>query len=265
MATNERLRQALQTSGIHPDELADVLKVDQRTVRRWLAGGTPFARHRAQLVRALDTSEDQLWPQLATAAEPGAGVASHAIGEPLVAYPSADASDAPRIENLIAAAGHQIDLIVHTAGALPARGFDQLIAKADNGCRVRLLVAQPDRSLLPLLTTPGLEIRCGRQPHAASQRADDVALVRLAIAIEDSNQPPVLLEVSRDQAPGLFTRLTDCYQHAWELAEPIRAADHLAKGEEGRDVTEPGLAPPPPAAVVPRPSAKTRRWPGRPT
>ncbi len=41
------------------------MHVDVKTVRRWLAGGTPYSRHRTRVADALGVEERELWPDAA--------------------------------------------------------------------------------------------------------------------------------------------------------------------------------------------------------
>ena len=59
---NEHLRTAITRAGLTLEEFADIVQVDVKTVRRWLAGRTPYPRHRARVAGALDTTEHALWP-----------------------------------------------------------------------------------------------------------------------------------------------------------------------------------------------------------
>ena len=59
---NEQLRTAITRSGLSLDEFADTVQVDIKTVRRWLAGRTPYPQNRASVANALDTTEHALWP-----------------------------------------------------------------------------------------------------------------------------------------------------------------------------------------------------------
>jgi hypothetical protein len=59
---NDNLRAALQHAGLAPDDLANIVHVDVRTVRRWLSGGTPYARQRGKVARALDVPEQTSGP-----------------------------------------------------------------------------------------------------------------------------------------------------------------------------------------------------------
>ena len=59
---NEHLRTAITRAGLTLEEFADIVQVDVKTVRRWLAGRTPYPRHRTRVAGALDTTEHALWP-----------------------------------------------------------------------------------------------------------------------------------------------------------------------------------------------------------
>jgi transcriptional regulator with XRE-family HTH domain len=64
--TSDNLRAARQHAGLAPDDLANIVQVDVRTVRRWLSGGNPYARQRGKVTRALDIPEHDLWPDIVT-------------------------------------------------------------------------------------------------------------------------------------------------------------------------------------------------------
>jgi hypothetical protein len=224
------LRAALTAAGLQPGVLADLVAVDERTVRRWLAGGTPYARHRRKLARALDTTEHALWPELTTGPRGDATVVAPPVADTIIAHTKVHASDTPTTQTLIASALTRVDLI-DTTGDLARQSelIDLLISKARDGCQVRILVSAPDRSLAPLLATPGIEIclsELDEQP--VIHRADDHTLAWLTLRTTgDDDQAPVLLDVRHDGAPGTFARLADHYERAWELAQPIATTDEL--------------------------------------
>ncbi len=57
------LKNALRRAGLTPEEFAEIVRVDPKTVQRWVAGTTtPYPRHRATIARALDLTEHELWP-----------------------------------------------------------------------------------------------------------------------------------------------------------------------------------------------------------
>ncbi len=64
---NERLRAAIRQAGLEPEQLAELVEVDIKTVGRWLSGGNPYTKHRTKVARALGREEHELWPELAAA------------------------------------------------------------------------------------------------------------------------------------------------------------------------------------------------------
>ncbi len=139
---NERLRQAIHHAGLDPEQLADQIEVDIKTVQRWLAGRPPYPRLRARVARALGRGEHELWPEF-TSAPP----ADHATGgEILGAYARADAPGAPDWRELLEEAVEIVELLDYSLlDVLATDGVeDKLAEKAKAGCRVRILISAPD-------------------------------------------------------------------------------------------------------------------------
>ena len=207
---NDRLRQALEDTGVQPAELADLVAVDERTVRRWLTGVTPYARHRGQIARALDLTEQDLWPE----------IPRPAVTDSLAAYTRVDGPDAPTTEALIRSGTDRIELIDNVLdGLLESPDLtDLLLAKARQGCQVRIIVSTPDLSLRPLIGHQQIEIKLiPAPPDPVIHRVDDQMLLSLSLD-DEGDQPPVLLHVRERRAPGLFDRLARYCEHAWEHA-----------------------------------------------
>ena len=61
--THKTLQTRLQDADLTAEEFAEIVRVDPKTVQRWLAGRVPQRRHRAKITRALDTPQDVLWPR----------------------------------------------------------------------------------------------------------------------------------------------------------------------------------------------------------
>jgi hypothetical protein len=87
---NERLRAALLESGLTPYTLGDELGVDHKTVERWIAGRTPYRRHRYVVAIRLGKDEVYLWPDALTRDQ----VTAASESEVLAIYPHR--SDVPR-------------------------------------------------------------------------------------------------------------------------------------------------------------------------
>lgn len=258
---NDRLRQALQDAGLRPEQLAELVAVDDRTVRRWLTGVTPYARHRGQIARVLDTTEHDLWPD----------IPQPAISDSLAAYTDADDPNAPTTEALISSATDRIDLLDDALDELLESGelTDLLLAKASEGCQVRILVSAPSLSLEPLLAHQQIEIRLiPAAPNTVIRRVDEQMLVALSLDTEP-DQPPLLLHVRERRAPGMFDRLARHFESNWECAdETLATASDLDDYLREHD-PDPGPADDPqdPAAVEHNArqdaQAPPRHWPRR--
>src|ERR1039457_2528186 len=60
---NESLRRALIRAQLREEDVAARLKVDPKTVRRWLAGRVPYPGNRAALAALVQAEETDLWPE----------------------------------------------------------------------------------------------------------------------------------------------------------------------------------------------------------
>ena len=61
---NETLRRAIFNARLTEADVATRLRVDPKTVRRWLEGRLPYPRHRWDLANLLKADEAELWPEL---------------------------------------------------------------------------------------------------------------------------------------------------------------------------------------------------------
>jgi transcriptional regulator with XRE-family HTH domain len=60
---NERLRALLLERGKSPDQLAEHVRVDAKTVERWITKGRlPYRRHRFEVASFLGVDESYIWP-----------------------------------------------------------------------------------------------------------------------------------------------------------------------------------------------------------
>lgn len=260
----DNLRQALKQAGIQPDELADIVGVDARSVRRWLSGITPRPRQRAKIAGALDTTEHQLWPDIVTAP-----AAAPRPVDPVVGFASIGDLAAPDWKTLLREATEQIELVGSTLSpVLGTPGLpDLLAAKAKHGCQIRILTSNSGPHLKPFLKRPGTQLRAlAPTAHQTLYRFDDQLLLAIHLPGEDDQQAP-LLHVRRAAPGGLFDRLADSCRQLWTDGRPITSdtdPDHQSP-QDGAAV-EPDQIP----IKVQRPIHRTksalaspRRWPGR--
>lgn len=260
----ENLRQALEQAGIQPDELAEIVQVDIRSVRRWLSGIIPRPRQRTKIARALDTTEYRLWPQVATTPLPATQPSDTVTG-----YASADDLAAADWKALMRDATERIELLgVTLASILGTPGLpDLLAAKSEHGCLVRILLSKPTPLLGPFLHKDGLEVRVLQQsPQHAIYRFDDQLLLMLYLEAQDDPQAP-MLHIRRAAPGALFDRLADGYDqlraHARPLGPGVQLAEHDPEHATGAEPTRP-TADQPAAARRQSPLASPRRWPRTP-
>jgi lambda repressor-like predicted transcriptional regulator len=244
---NERLKAAMTRAGMEPDQLAALIEVEVKTIRRWLAGTIPYPRHRTRVARALRHEPHELWPEL----EPPVSDLPAADGSDLLqAFARGDDDDLPELGALLSSASARIDLLDLTLGYLIDVEFvGVLAARADAGCRVRILVSDPDSAHLlianaeldpahRLIDRPALTWELERtlgylQPvlplaevHARTfvasrfnsiARVDDEMLVRLHLYATTPSVAPAL-HLARRTEHGLFDRFAAHYDQIWEHA-----------------------------------------------
>jgi transcriptional regulator with XRE-family HTH domain len=138
---NERLRRALHRAGLDIAGLADAAGVSTKSVERWIAGeSVPYPRTRYRVAAILQEDESYLWPEAVNGA-------SLAGAELVATYPRRN--DVPRHlwTELQRGARRNIDLLAFAGLFLTEEHPDwipTLIAKANAGVRVRLLLGDPE-------------------------------------------------------------------------------------------------------------------------
>lgn len=139
---NERLRHAITQAGLEPERLADLVEVDVKTVERWISGVVPHRRRRTRIAQALGREEHELWPEIATAPPQDHDSADEIQG----VWARADAVGALDWQELLEEAIERVELLDYSLLDVLATGgvIDKLAAKANDGCRVRVVIAAPD-------------------------------------------------------------------------------------------------------------------------
>jgi transcriptional regulator with XRE-family HTH domain len=270
---HENLKNALQQAGLTAEELADIIRVDPKSVQRWLTGPTkPYPRHRAKIARALNLTEDQLWPEDSDAtasASVGAGPDAVSRSEATGTWGYATDATAPDPVEFISTSDGAIDLLDNGRGIeLTATLRDTLVAQAEAGRSVRLLTCLPKPQLEPLISYREIEIRVldGGTNHSVV-RVGDAILLTFNLA-DEADQPPPLLKVERTAAGGIFDRLAENFETLWddETTETLKDAgqlDNYLTNTDDDDMDEDRLDPA--GQEMPHtPEQTQRRWPRRP-
>lgn len=242
---NERLRAALLQKGMTPSALAEAIKVDPKTVGRWITvGRAPYRRHRYTVATMLGVEEAFLWPDALSPAQ----VAAASESEIITVYPHRWAVPRDIWRQLFDSAQQEIGVLVY-AGLFLAEdaGMLRLLAdKASHGVRLRVLLGDPDspgvsqrsadegiddaiaakiRNVLvryrPLRTADGVEIRLHRTVlYNSIYRADDQLLVNTHIYGAPATDTPVL-HLRRVAGGDMVSTYLDSFDHVWADATPL--------------------------------------------
>jgi hypothetical protein len=245
---NERLRVAIAKAGLTPDELAYRVKVDPKTVERWITKDrVPRPRQRVETARLLEAKELFLWPQVMDS--PQARSAREA--EVVRIYYHRGELPASYWYELIQSAKERIDILVFSGLFLPDGHADlgkMLAAKAGEGVQIRYLLGDPDGDAIALR---GEEEQIGDHLAARSDLAR--GYLRAAFGVEgvhihhhDTTLYNSIYRFDRDafvnahaygapagdspilhlrQVEGgrLFDHYMDSFERVWEGSEPAPA------------------------------------------
>jgi hypothetical protein len=240
---NDRLRDVLLSKDITPEDVAERLGVDPKTVERWITvGRIPYPRHRHAIAAMAGESEAYLWPG-AMGAQRRAEVAQSEI---VHVYPHRNSVPADLWDALLEKATTYIDILVYV-GIFMTEKPDLLKAlrgKSEDGVRVRLLFGDRDapsvtqRSIdegigehtiaakidhaLAFFSTlagaPGIEMRThGTVLYNSLHRFDDQMIVNPHVYGKIAAHAPAL-HLRRLSAGDLFTTYEDSFTAVWEGA-----------------------------------------------
>ncbi|MBV8991425.1 MAG: hypothetical protein JO372_22930 [Solirubrobacterales bacterium] len=202
-----------------------------KTVQRWVAGTTtPYPRHRATIARALDLTENDLWPEHTRPPAPGltsSGRDLAAGSEVAGTWGYHTDEDAPEPIAFLSEHAGRIDLLENFRGIQLTPDLACSLAEpAAAGRQIRILTNRPIRRVEPLLGHPQVEIRFVEYLEHSLLRAGDAMLLALIVDYE-ADQPPPLLQLHRTAHGGLFARLLDNLDRIAENAKgPLTAPGH---------------------------------------
>ena len=227
------------------DALASVVGVDVKTVSRWLNenGRTPHPRHRYAACEDLGVDEAMIWPETVRGA-----VKTGPDREVLTVYPSHSSVPKAVWQKLVADAAREIvfcDTCSYWMWYDVADLTHILRAKAEAGCRIRVIVGKPDddpvradeaATDVPMTLTARIEqtkhllqplrdvvevretaLGFGRSVY----RGDDAACAHWWLHGTMGIDFPVL-HLKRHQDAGIFDQIAVNHVEAlWEAAEPV--------------------------------------------
>lgn len=244
---NERLHSVLAQRGITPESLAEVCKVDPKTVGRWLGGRVPHAQTRSRVAVYLRVEETFLWPD--PRADAGGLSASGRTRKELVSTYQNRAS-VPREMwlSLLQRAQAAIDVLVYSGTFFAQTNphvAKMLAERAADGVAVRLCFGDPSGQAVairgreegigetlgakirasltyyrPLLHEAGCEVRLHDTTlYSSLFRYDDNLLVNPHVFGQPASANP-LLHLRRVDDAGWFDTYSQSFDAVWVRALP---------------------------------------------
>jgi hypothetical protein len=242
MARNQRLADAIRTSGRRVEEFADELGVDPKTVERWVSTGRvprPTYRHRAE--KTLSVPAPLLWPSV-----PGP---AHGVEELAGAYATRNDLAPATVASLLDAATEHVDVLAYAAMWLwdtVPRVTERLMAKDKAGVQIRICLGDPGSDAVRLRGEEegigdGMPARCQLAlSYAASLleqapntvrisastlyssifRFDDELLVNTHLFGNPANSSPVLHLRSTTGGP-IAANVMRSFERVWDQSRPV--------------------------------------------
>jgi transcriptional regulator with XRE-family HTH domain len=243
IAVSEILRRAFAETGVREQDVAQLLGVDAKTVRRWLEGRRPYPRHQTALANLLGIDQTTIWrnevPSPRQTQYGGAdleGSYAHRWAVPREVW-----------QWLFSQAQEEIGILVYSGLFLAEDvGLLRIIKeKARAGVSVRILLGDPDsphvaargadegvedamaarvRNSIVLyrpLQAVGIEIRLHATIlYASLYRADDDVLINSHVyGIPASNAP--VFHIRNSGPEDVASVYADSFERVWASARPL--------------------------------------------
>jgi transcriptional regulator with XRE-family HTH domain len=237
---NLALRRALAEARLRGSDVAERMRVDPKTVQRWLAGRRPQPQHRWALAQLVGVHEFDLWPDMRDepAIDPEViAVYTHRSGVLREAW-----------HHLLGGAERQIGVLVYS-GLFLAEDVDLvrvLSTKASQGVDVRILLGDPDSPvvadrgrdegigeamsakiqnaqvlLAPLVETGTVQLRQHATVlYTSIYRADDDMLANQHVLGVGAAHAPVM-HLRRRDGGQLFDTYATSFERVWNSAAPL--------------------------------------------
>lgn len=247
---NERLRAAIHEAGFGPDDVAERLGNDRKTVDRWIDGHVPYRRNQHAVAKLLAVDPGYLWPP--ASAEQSRDLA---MAELVSLWPVRSQVANETWLGLFERAERRIDVLVYAGFWLSEDPTIRrlLAAKAGSGVQVRFLLGDPRSEAVELrgveegiggavaakidntihnyrdvIAAPNTEFRL----HATTlynsvYRGDDEMLVNAHLYGLPGHMTP-LMHLRRVPGAELFAGYLDSFERIWEFARPLDACRQVA-------------------------------------
>lgn len=249
--TNDALRAALARQTMTPQQLAETIGVDAKTVSRWITDETrlPHPRHRWAVAAALETEEHMIWPtSIRETLKTGAD------REIVTVYPCRSLMPRSLWRDLITKADQHLTFAGYTNYffwlELPGLA-NTLHRKAEHGADIRFIVGDPNSPVttsreraenVPLTVSTRIQVtmdeltklhrRTSRilarhsDQHIAMSvwRFDNDMIVCTHLADQLGNDSPTI-HLRRKQDNGLFDRYNTHIEYLWKNSTPVWGPD----------------------------------------
>ena len=239
---NHPLARALRGAGVNAVDVAARLRVDPKTVQRWMGGRVPYPRHRDALAELTGWAPHDLWPELPRPVEQ-----PMQAGEVRVIYPHRSAVPTDAWSRLFARAEKEIGILAYSALFLAEdiEVSSLLRAKAKADVRVRIALGDPDGSHVAArgaeedigdgmgarvrtalvgfrsIVEAGAQLRLHDTVlYNSLYRADDELLVNTHVYGHPASHAPVFLLRQRS-SEGMATTYLDSFERVWATGHEI--------------------------------------------
>lgn len=243
---NERLRGSIAAAGLTLDEVAAEVKVDPKTVERWITQErAPHRTHRWKTAQLLGKDEAYLWPQVLKDKR----TINASEAEMVKLYPHRGAVSHEFWQSLMTNANDSIDMLVYAGLFMPDNNPElaqTLIDKAKSGVRIRILLGDPDGNavvrrgeeehtgsgmaerirmamimLEPAINSPDVYFRLHDTTlYNSLFRSDETMMVNMHIyGIAAVNAP--VMHLQRIPGGRMFTTYQACFERVWDEAQPF--------------------------------------------
>lgn len=242
---NDTLRHTLAAARLRDVDVATRLGVDPKTVQRWVAGRTPYPRHRWALSDLLGLPEHELWPDLVRDGLTG----EPSTGEVVGVYPCRRSVPRGVWRHFFGAATREVGVLVYSGLFLAedVGGVGLLADRARAGAKVRVLLGDPAgthvaergvdegiddamaariRNALvlyrPLLAVDGAEIGLHDSTlYTSIYRADDDLLLNTHVYGLPGAKAPVL-HLRRTPGDDMAGTYLESFERVWAGARPLQ-------------------------------------------
>jgi hypothetical protein len=248
MSRNQRLYDAIRQAGKRPQDVADEVDADPKTVGRWINDGRlPRPHHRQKLSELLGVPEAVLWPEA-----PGVG---YGTSELVGIYTTRRELPPSTVSSLLDSARQNIDVHAYAAlwlwDTVPA--FAERVAlKVTEGVNVRICLGDPDspavllrgreegihddvaarsrlaakyaRAIKYSRTDPGSDTHAvrlsGATLYASIFRFDDDVLLNMHFWGNAASDSPVF-HFRRQSEQGIAAGAIRSFERVWRDAQPL--------------------------------------------